>query len=244
MLIIVGLSFILSLNFFRKEVKGFFYYISAPLQEKLWGGGSGVSSFFGAILRAGSLEEENDNLKLEIQSLLSQQNNLRDLQEENQSLREALGIGLQKDFRLELVNVISKDTDRDVVLIDKGSAYGLSKGLPLISSQKVLIGNIIEVYQNYSKVLLISSKESSFEAQVSRGNIAGLAKGLGKSQIFLDLISKDAQIKEGDLVVSGVFSVGLVKEIIKIDINPFQGAEVSTFFDIGGLDKAFVVLNL
>lgn len=237
------IAIVLSLNFFQQEIKGFFYSISQSFQKILWRAGDGTADFLGSIFRAGSLKKENEGLNFKIQELLFLQSSIKELEKENQSLRDALGLGLQKEFKLELAEIIGKDIGQDSILIDKGIEDGVEKGMPLITAQKVLIGNIGETYRSYSRVLLISDKKSQLQAEISGTNISGLLKGLGGFKFFLDLIPREQEVKNGDLIVFRGFLVGLVKEVKKIDVDPFQQAEVSPFFDISNLDKAFIVLN-
>ena len=243
LIIIIVLLFIFSLNFFQKEVRGFFYSISSSMQKKIWQAGDYASDFFEAFLKAGDFRKENEALRLKNQELSSSQNSLKEIEEENKTLREAMGLGLEKEFKLELAKVIGKDANQDAILIDIGLKDGVSRGMPLITPQKVLIGNVIEVFPGHSRVLLISDKESAFEARISSSSIFGLAKGLGKFRIFLDLLPKNESIKKGDLVVSNGFLIGLISEVKQIDVKPFQQAEVSPFFDISNLDKAFIVID-
>ncbi|MBI2450001.1 MAG: rod shape-determining protein MreC [Candidatus Nealsonbacteria bacterium] len=241
--IIIGTAVILTLNFFQKEAKGFFYSSSQPFSKMFWQTGGKTADFFGSFLNARNLEKENKELNFKIQDLLFLQNSFQELEKENKHLREAMGIGLQKEFKLELAEIIGKEVNNDVILVDKGLGDGIAKGMPLITSQKVLIGNVVEIYQHYSRVLLISDKKSQLEVAISGRNAAGLLKGSGDFKVFIDLIPKESEIKEGDLVAFRGFLVGIVKGIKRIDVSPFQRAEVSPFFDISNLDKAFVVLN-
>ena len=233
----------MSLNFFQKEARGFFYSISASFQERLWRNGGSISNFWGAIFAAAKLSEENANLKLRVQELLSAQNYAKELEGENEMLRQALSLGFRDQIKIELAEVIGKDINRDGLLLDRGSDDGISKGLFGMNSQKVMVGIIAEVYKNYSKVVLISDKQSSFEVRVPSVNSSGLAKGLGGFEVLLDLIPQEAQIKIGDLVVLGDFLIGLIEEIKKEDASPFQQAKISPFFDISSLSKVFIVLN-
>lgn len=242
LIIIAGLLLVLSLNFFQKEVRGFFYSFSSPIQKSFWGAGSGVSGFFESIFNAGNFRKENKELNFRIQELLYLQNSLNELKEENETLREALGLGLSEEFRLELAEITGKEADRDVILINKGSEDGILRDLLVVTSQKVLVGRVAEVYKNNSKVLLISDKESQLEAEISGRKVHGLLKGLGSSGVILDLIPAEEKIEEGDLVVSGDFLIGLVKKVKKIDVSPFQQAEVSAFLNISDLEKLFIVL--
>ena len=251
LIIIVGVIVVLSLNFFQKEVKGFFYFISSPIQKNLWQGGDNVSGFFEGIFRAKTLEKENEELKLKIQLLLAENASLKELQKENEVLREALEVGLVKEFRLSLAEIVGKDIGQDSILINQGSKDGLSADMPVISQQKVLLGKITEVYESFSRVALISNKESSFDAKIAETNISGAIKGKGSFKLFLDFVSQDEEVKEGDLVVSsqlgGIYPkgllVGLIKEVKQSDIKPFYEIEVSPFFDIKEIDSVFIILN-
>ncbi len=96
LVVIIGLSLVLSLNLFQKEVKGFFYSISSPIQKSFWRARDNVSVFFEYIFRAKNLKKENEEFNLKIQELFSLQNSINELEEENKTLREALGLGLEK----------------------------------------------------------------------------------------------------------------------------------------------------
>lgn len=243
--------FIFALNLFQKEVKNFFYSISSPIQKTFWRVGDNVSNFFETIAEIKNLKNENEELKLKIQELLAANTSLKEFKKENEILREALEIGLEKDFKLTLAEVISKDISQDFILINKGSEDGISKGLPVITQQKILYGKIGELYSNHSKVILISHKDSSFGAQISDTEIYGVVKGKGSFQLFLDLVPQDKEIKVGNLIVttslSGVFPkgilVGEIKKVKKSDIEPFQQAEISPFFDIKEIEALFIILE-
>lgn len=241
--IFIGILLVLSMNFFQKEVRGFLYSFSEPIQKAFWQAGDSVSIFFESIFNANNLKKENEEFNLKIQEMFSLQNSVNELERENKTLREALGLGLEKEFRLELAEVIGKDADKDVILIDKGSEDGISKNLFVITSQKVLMGKIEDVYRNHSKVLLLSDKESQLQGGISGTGIAGLLKGLGSGRVLLDIIPIEKKIQNGDLIVSGDFLVGLIKEVKKTDASPFQRASVSLFYKISDLDKVFVILD-
>lgn len=251
LIIVVGILFILSLNFYQKEVKNFFYLISSPVQKTLWRTGENVSDFFETIFKIKNIKEENKELKLKTQELLTENNSLKEMEKENKFLREALEIGLEKEFKLILSEVISKDISQDTLLINKGSEDGVLKGFPVITEQKVLIGKINEVYKNFSKIMLISNKESSFDAKISDKDIKGLVKGDGNFSILFDLIPKDKEIFKGDIIVTGtletVFPKGLligeIKEIKKSDIEPFQQAKIKPAFNVKEIENLFIITN-
>jgi len=248
---VLAVLVILALNFYQKQVRNFFYLISAPIQKTFWRAGDRVSDFFETISEIKNLKKENEDLKLKIQSLLAENVQLLELKKENETLRVALNLGLEKEFKLTLAQVIGKDISQDSLIIDKGSDDGILKGQPVITQEKTLVGKINEVYKNFSKVQISSHKDSSFDGKISDTEIPGLVKGGGDFKVFFDLVPKDKEIKKGDLVVTaaagGIFPEGLlvgeVKDVKKSDIEPFQKVEISPSFDINELECLFIILK-
>ncbi len=251
LIVAVVIVFILSLNFFQKEAKGFFYNFSAPIQTTFWTVGDRVSGFFETIGNLSNLQKANDESQKVIRELLAEKVSFAGLRKENETLREALQVGLQKDFRLAFVGVIGKDIGQESILINQGSGDGLSVGMPVVTEQKTLVGRISEVFDNFSRVTLISSKESAFDAKVSGTDTTGVARGQGNSKIEFDLVPQDKALQADDLVVSsslgGIypegFLVGTVKKVERNDVSPFYKAEISQLFDIQKTSAVFVILN-
>jgi len=244
-MVVVVILLVFLLNVFQKEVKSLFYSFSAPIQKVLWRAGDSTSDFFQGIVRIKTLKQELDELNLENQELLSQVVALKNLKKENETLRQALGIELQKDLKLALAQIIGKDISQDFILIDKGSKDGVAQDMPVITQQRVLIGKISEVYEGFSKVMLISHKESSFDAEF------GLVRGQGNFKLLFDLIPKEKEINLGDIiatsVLGGIFPEGLlvgrIKQIKRSDVEPFQQAEIEAFFDISQIETLFIILE-
>ncbi len=251
-IIVVVILIIFLLNFFQKDIKSFFYSVSAPIQKVLWRAGDRTSDFFGGIVRVKILKQELDELKLENQELTAQVVALEDLKKENKTLRQVLEIGFQKEFKLALAQIISKDISQDFILIDKGSDDGISKNMPVITQQRVLVGKIGEIYKNFSKVMLSSNKESSFDAKIQKEekDISGVVKGQGNFRILFDFIPREENLSQEDIVITsalgGIFPKGLlvgkIKEIKKSDVDPFQQAEIEPFFDVSQTEALFIIL--
>ncbi len=249
--ILIAVFVVLNLTGGAKPFREFFYSASSPIQKTLWQAGANVSDFFAAIFQINNLKAENENLKLQNQELYAKVASLLGLKSENETLRNALNIGLEQDFRLILAEVTGKEVDRDVILINKGQKDGLAPGMPVVSEQRVLVGRISEVGDRFSKVLLITDKDSSFDAKISDTKIEGLAKGAGSFQLVLELIPRDSEIKVQDPIVTsalgGVFPEGiLVGEISKVeknDVESFQKAQIQPSFDIKELNDIFIIVN-
>lgn len=261
--LIISLLVVLNFPLFSKPVRNFFYLISEPIQKVFWQTGKNLANFFELIRKIKSLKKENEELKLEIQKLLTENISLKELKRENEILREALNLGLEKEWTLNLSQVIGKEISQDSLIINRGIKDGISKGMIVINEQKVLVGKIGEVYQNFSKVQLISHEAISFDAKILApyqsedfgGGLDtetfGLVKGKGNLKLSFELIPQGKEIKIGDQIITtalgGNFPPGLlvgeIKEIKKSDVTPFQEAKIKPAFEIEDLDFLFIITN-
>lgn len=240
---------ILNLTSSTKGIKNFIYSISFPIQEFFWQIGEKISDSFVVFQKADFLQKENEKLSLKLKELISENIRLKYLAQENKILREALKLDLQKEFNLEMVEIVGKDISEDFILINKGKKEDISKGSAVITAQKVLVGRISNVYENFSKVALISNKESSFDAEIPEKNITGVVKGKGNFKLFLEFLPKEEEIAPGELVITTSLSkiypkgllVGEIKSVKKEDIEPFQKAEISPAFEIGKEKYLFII---
>lgn len=232
-------------NLFKAQVKDIFYTISAPIQTYLWQVTYKVENLTTSLFNT-KLVKENELLKEQNQELLYKLAKLEFLEKENESLRKALDMGLDKDSKLILTDVSGGFMSDNILILNKGKRDGIKEDMPVISAQKVLYGFVKEVYDRHSILYLIShpkieisvslinlestdenNKETSIEAQV---------KGNGNEAI-LDLVPKTYPLKEGSLVVTKSLAdkypkgllVGLVKDIIEDDISPFNKARLELF---------------
>ena len=240
---------IFSLNFFNGSVKNFFYNFSHPIQNIFWQTGEKTSDFFYTIGRLNDFKKENENLLLKVQELLRDNIELKIIESENEELKKALNTGLEKEFELIIANIGGKQGIEDSLLIDKGFKDGISEGMPVITSQKVLVGKIEKTYENFSIIRLLSDKKASLSARIFEKDIEGVIKGLGSSKVVFDLIPMDSNIKEGDSILStgleGIFPenllIGKIKNIERDNTASFQKAEIDLAFDIKETKTVFII---
>ncbi|XOA43168.1 MAG: rod shape-determining protein MreC [Candidatus Nealsonbacteria bacterium] len=248
--IIISL-FLFNLSPFSERIKNFFYSLSEPVQKWLWEKGGGISDFFEMILRMKRLEQENEKLKLENQELKSKDTKLEQLRRENETLRTALNLNLQEEFKLIISQVIGKEIAGDYLIIDKGSEDGIAFGFPVITQQKSLVGKVIQVYESTSKIQLLTSKDNSFDVEIFEKEIYGLAEGKGNFNLLLELIPREKEINLTDKIITttlgGNFPEGLlvgeIKKVKKSDVASFQEAEIQPAFDIREIDYLFLITN-
>lgn len=257
--LVFGLAIlIVALSFFPRPVRNIFFTFSAPLQKSLWGAGNRVSGFFRLIGEAQKSAEETQQLRAENQKLIARIVQLQALGEENRILREAMGLGIEKELKVLFAQIVGKDISSDSILLDKGSKDGVAVGSPVLTEEKVVCGKISEVYNDFSKAELISDKNVSFDvkilpsdvfdAQQTSTGVSALIKGQGGTMLLIELIPKEAVIRKDDVVVTSALGrvfpanllVGKIKKVINPDVEPFQQAEVKMGCDIKKTEQLFI----
>lgn len=258
LVIIVFLLLIFINRFFLDTTKNSFYNITSPVQSFFWRIGDSSANFCQSFLENKNLRKDNQEILRQNQKLLVDIQEIRNLKKENQELKEVLDLELNKEFELILVESISRETNGDFILVSGGAGKGILEGMPVITKEKVLVGSIQKVYKDFSRVLLISNKESSFDVEVQKRNndeeldeIYGLAQGKGNLKIDLELVPQEKNITEEDIVfttiLAGVFPKGLlvgeVKDIRNSDVSTFQKAEIEPYFKNNLSEILFVIKN-
>lgn len=253
LLILIGAIY-LALNYtsLGKETKNTLFLASSPLQIFFWNQGQNLNHFIDKLKGIDALERKKSNLELENERLRAELADLLELRDENENLKKALDIGLEKEFKMTMADIVSKDPLQDTIIINKGSDDGLLVGFPVITPEKTLIGKIEEVFASFSRVVLTSNKKNSLSAKIdNEEEIIGVTKGKGNLKIIFDLIPQGKEIKKGSLVMTtslgGVFPKGLligtINSIDYSDVKPFQTAQINPGFDFKNLDFVFVITN-
>jgi len=250
-LILMFLIIFISLYYFQNQFKNVAYFVFSPFQKLSLKLKNNVELIIETVVEMKNLKRENENLKNQITKLIVENERLQEFKKENELLREALHLGPPKEFQFEMVRFLGKDMSEDVFLIDKGSKDGLKEGQVVVLPQMILVGQIMKIYPNFSKVKLFTFKDFSFDVEIGAEKIAALAKGEGGLKAKIEFIPKDKQISIGDFIftsnLSGIFPKGiLVGEIEEIkDSNDvvFKEAKVKNYFDKNDFEYFFVILN-
>lgn len=246
LIIVISLAaFFYALSFFNGGIKNFFYSQSEKLQASLWQKGSDKS------FSAEDQKEMNKKLLEENQKLLSQLADLQKIQGENQFLREALDLQLNKDFELILGRVMGKDTAKDFILLNVGSREGVKQGFPVVLSNKILLGKVVDVYSDYSRVMLITDKKSKIDVEIPDSKGFALVKGDGGLKMSMDMFPKDKDLNEGSLILTSALGgnypegmvVGKVKNVKAFDNEAFKKSDIELVFDLNQINNVFVVKN-
>ncbi len=252
--IVIGacaLCLFLIFNIFSPKVRNFFYTASYPVQKVLWQAGEASHNFLSPFFVVHKIKAENASLVSQNNLLILQSAVIGELGAENQVLRQALELNLQKEYNLQLVEVIARGDNGDSFLINRGLSDGIKVGMPLINAEKVLFGKISETYNNFSRVTLLSQKGFVFDVKLSGKDAYAVVRGDGGFGLSLDLIPRDANLVLDDIVLTSSMEgnfpkdllVGRVSRIKTEDTKSFQTAELVPYFDVNATDNLFVITN-
>lgn len=149
------------------------------------------------------------------------------LQAENDRLRALLDLRPALSVRTLPAEVLYEAADpySRKLLIDRGARQGVAPGSPVINEVGVL-GQVTRVYPWNSEVTLLVDKDAAIPVMNSRTQARsaafGAPAGLESSEMELRFMPGNADVQEGDLLVTsgvdGVYPPGLaVGRIAKID---------------------------
>lgn len=182
------------------------------------------------------LEQKNVSLEKERLILLGKLQRSAELAAENLRLRQLLNateLLMQSVLVTEVIGV-SPNPANHFVTVNRGRVDGVYVGQPVLDAEG-LMGQVIEVFDNYSQVLLITDLNHALPVQVLRNGLRSVAEGSSDyNQMSLRFVSPTVDIQEGDkLVSSGLggrfpvgYPVGTVSSIIKNPGEKFMDIKI------------------
>ncbi len=199
-----------------------------------------------------SVAQENNSLKASLNQAIEENNRWREVELANDRLRNLLNFKTTVTSKVLAAEVIGKDPSAlfKTVIIDKGKSDELRKGMPVVIAQGV-VGQIIEVSNHYSKVMLIIDRNSAVDTLVQRTRARGIIKGASTDQCRLDYVLRKHDVQPGDTLVSSGFDgvypkglrVGQVTDVVDHEAEIFHEITVAPFVDFEKLEEVLVILN-
>lgn len=149
------------------------------------------------------------------------------LRQENLRLRQVREASAGIGGRTMIAEIMRVDVDpfRQRVRINKGAQHGVFPNQPVLDAFGI-VGQVVQVDQYTSTVILISDATHSIPIQVNRNGIRSIAEGTGESnKLSLPYLTVESDVKPGDLLVSsgldGIFPAGYpVATVSKVERNP------------------------
>jgi len=192
---------------------------------------------------------ENEILKTELLIHQRKLQQMAALAAENVRLRQLLNASevLQDSVLIAELIGVSPNPLSHKVIINRGSKSGVFLGQPVLDAFG-LMGQVVEVSDQSSTVLLISDSTHAIPVQVNRNGVRAIAEGTGDlNRLSLRHVSANTDIREGDLLVSSGlgerFPVGYpVAEVDKVVRDPGKAFLTVTAKPMARLDRSRHVL--
>lgn len=181
----------------------------APLQIGLRAGGQYLADISHVVMRRDDLASENARLRTELDETRAQNARLLGLGRENQELRALLKLPDLAGGATITAPVVSSDTSplSRRLTLGVGRAQGVTARDVVYSAQGV-VGQVTRVGEMTSVVTLLIDREGALGARVGRSGAQGVVLGDGSRLARLDYLPYDADVREGDMVLSS----GLARE--------------------------------
>jgi len=199
-----------------------------------------------------SVAQKNDILKKMLNESIEKNNQWHEIELANTRLRNLLNFQKEPTNRVVAAEVIGKDPSGwfKTVIIDKGKAEGLQKGLPVVLPQGI-VGQVIEASSHYSKVMLIIDRNSAVDALVQRSRARGIIKGASADQCRFEFVLRKHDVQIGDTVIAsgldGVYPKGLrigrISDLSEPKSDIFYDITVAPFIDYETLEEVLVILR-
>ena len=203
------------------------------------------------------LQSENKELKRENVELRNANVAMAAIHAENKQLRELLNYKEQhRTQTTRAAKVIARNFGdlRDSMYINIGKNAGLKREMAVLNGSG-LVGIIDEVYEDYAKVLLITSARCKVGARIARVDSRAIGIVNGRSGIrdvlVMEHIYREASVKKGDIVVTSGYSgshpenilIGTVDDVRSSNVGLLQEADVVPAVNVADAEYVLVITH-
>ncbi|NES97344.1 MAG: rod shape-determining protein MreC [Desertifilum sp. SIO1I2] len=176
---------------------------------------------------------------------------LVELESQNQQLKDLLDYKSTTKKQGIVAPIVGRSADHwwKQITLGRGSNDGIREGY-IVTGTGGVVGRVIGVTPNTSRVLLLSDPSSRVGVTISRSRFMGYMRGQGESNAVMEFFDKVPDVRPGDIVSTSPFShlfpagypVGVV-ESIDLTKSPAPEAVVKFSAPIGYLEWVIVVEN-
>lgn len=238
-----------------KPVKSAASVFIIPLQEGVNHIGGWFHDKSDLLKSVNTLKEENKKLSDKVDELTAENSLLAQNKYELQRLRDLYKLDQDySSYDKIAATVIGKNTGNwfNTFTINKGSNDGIQVDMNVISGGG-LVGIVYEVGKNYAKIRAIIDDESSVSVSFANTSdtaiVSGDLKLIEEDVLNITGIQKEANVSEGDMVVTSQISdkflpgilVGFVTEVTKDSNELTQSGKIVPVVDFMHIDEVLVI---
>ncbi len=168
----------------------------------------------------GTLEIENQKMKMRQAELSLLANQSEFLLIENQNLRQLMDLQKQVQFETLPVEILFNPPNpiSQRIVINRGSKDGLKLGNPIASDSGIL-GQVIRVYDHSAEVSLLEDRDFAVPVQIARNGLRAAVFGVGRGNpLELRYLPVASDLEVGDVLITsridGVYPPGFAVAVI------------------------------
>jgi rod shape-determining protein MreC len=237
-----------------KGVRLLRYWVVAmmsPPEKVMSHTGHGVRGFWGNYIDLRHVQQENRDLRAQLDQLRLEQAALLEDAKQGQRLQELLGFRQKYIYATVPAQVIGtggSDQSR-ILTIDKGSKDGLKRDQPVITPDGI-VGKLVEVFPHTSQVLEINDQTSGAGVLLEKTRMRGVLRGNAYGQPQIINVLPDDRVKPGERVITSggdqIFprglAVGTVEKVVSDpDREPYVDIVLKPAANLQHLDEVLVV---
>lgn len=206
---------------------------------------------FSSPQMANSLLLKPDDLEQVNQKLLSEIENLKELESENKKLKELLDYKNSNEYQFVVVDILNRDPiNSNILILSAGKKDGIKEGQAAVVNDGVIVGKIVEVDNDSSKLRLLTDNFSKIAVKVSDDyEVSGVLSGSLGLGMDLTYIPEEQDIKKGDLVITSNMNdlipagliVGTVEEVQFSKEEIFKSASILPMVDYQTLSLLAII---
>ena len=127
---------------------------------------------------ANSLFKAPDDLQESYKNLLVINSQLKTLTDENEELKNLLDFKQNKEYKLIVANILSRDPfNNNILIIDVGSKQGIVKGQAVVINNGVIVAKVIDTTFDSASIRLLTDNFSKLAVTIGDQSVAGLLSG-------------------------------------------------------------------
>ncbi|MGN0262232.1 MAG: rod shape-determining protein MreC [Eggerthellaceae bacterium] len=192
------------------------------------------------------LEEENAQLRKELAEL-------EEYRQESERLQELLGYQDAYDLEGVVCTVVSRSGEswNNMLTISKGTNDGVRPGMAVVGPSGV-VGQVASANSHTSEVRLLQDPDSGVAVLLQSSRAEGIVKGSLDGKLYLENLPDDAQVEEGDVVITsglgGSFNrgliVGTVSKVEGASGGPTRKIVIDPNESVGPLQEVMVITGM
>jgi rod shape-determining protein MreC len=200
-----------------------------------------------------SLRTRNDELEAQVSQLQAQVIELQQRVSETEILAALVDFSRSNpESTYKAAAVIGRDPSPFLhyIIINRGSNDDIRRGMPVVTNQG-LVGRVDAVIADAARVQLITDPASSINVYLQNAETDAVLTGSVTGDISLDMISQDASVEAGDLILTSGLGGGYPSDLIigqvvtlrSLEFELFQQATVQAAVDFTRLEIVLVITN-